>query len=388
MVESDGRAVRHRRGVGDCAVVRAGAALAAVHGGGRAADRPRLRARGICLLRRSDFPRLVSLRLGPAVAARPLVVRRGGRGERRRIRRARALGERLDAGSGRLSARGGRGAGGDRPGRGALQPGVAADGVPLDAVDLSGGRVRRGRDLRVGDSPRPPCPSRPLPSPRPDHGDGARCGVGDPAAAVRRPARQAGPSATAGEAGGDGRALPDGTLRAAAHRRGPGSRRTGHPLRARSAVRSQLPRRERFPGRSRWPRSVSPRPVAERGRDPPGLSSDGRLRRGNACRRRLVRARTMAAAPDSGPAVEPRAVDGTRRLRTARVRGPGSRLGRYRGGPAAVGDLRDPSHRGRGHAGRGRRRLTGGVHPALRHAAVHRRRVPAPARGRAERSTA
>src|SRR5688500_2821244 len=90
----------------------------------------------------------------------------------------------------------------------------------------------------------------------------------------------------------------------------------------------------------------------------------------------------MAAAPDAGWAVEPRAADGTRRLRTAWVRRPGSGLGRHRGGPAAVGDLRDPSHGGRGHAGCGRRRLPGGVHPALRHAAVHRRRVPAPARGR------
>ena len=109
LVEGDGRAVRRRRRDRHDPQLRAGPAVAELHGDVRRRLRARLRDRGLLVLPRGDLHRDLRLRLGPAVAARALPLRHPDRDRRLHRLADGDRGQRLDeppgAASGSWTAR-------------------------------------------------------------------------------------------------------------------------------------------------------------------------------------------------------------------------------------------------------------------------------------------
>ena len=293
--------LRHRRGVRHGAVVRAGPALAALHGLRRAADRAGLRARGLRVLHRGDLPRPLSLRLGSAAAAPALVVRRRRGGQRRRLRDHGAGRQRLDAEPGRLHAVADRRA--DRRRRaGRCSPTRRGRRWP---------RTRRWRATRRSAS-RPPrtTPGRCGGSPTagryarlgPDDRDGGGDRRGDRHAAHRRPAGQARASATSRPSW---RRPKRSSRRSAARRSRSAAGRTSSA--ARRATGSRSPARSAScPAAASTPRSsasIASRAIS--GRTSPvthaGLPDHGRRRHDDARRRALVLAGALADARRGTP---------------------------------------------------------------------------------------
>ena len=108
LVEGDGRAVRRRRRHRHDPLLRDGPAVAGLHGHVRRRVRPRLRARGLLVLRRGDLHRDLRLRLGPHVAARALLVRHPDRRRRPHRLADGDLRQRVDEQPDRLPAASGR----------------------------------------------------------------------------------------------------------------------------------------------------------------------------------------------------------------------------------------------------------------------------------------
>ena len=150
--EGDQHPVRGRRGVGDGAVVRAGPAVAPLHGPIRRIDRAAVRARGLRVLHRGDLPRHLSVRARQGVAGPAPSLRRRRRGQRRGVGAVRHAGERVHERTGR-----------PRSARRDGQPVVAVPGRARAALLLPGDRVGDGRDLGVhpaARSPRGHCTAR------------------------------------------------------------------------------------------------------------------------------------------------------------------------------------------------------------------------------------
>ena len=203
LVEGDARPVRRRSRHGHDPELRAGPAVAELHGDVRRRLRPRLHDRGHLVLRRGDLHRDLRLRLEPAVAARapahrdpdhPLGLQRLADGDRR---------QRLDEPSHRLHAE-------ERPRRRrAPVRGPVREQLLLARADPHVHRGLHGRGLpdrervRVGPAARPQHPLQPHGADHP--ADGRRARLADPDRR-RRLGRARRREDAAGQAGGARRA--------------------------------------------------------------------------------------------------------------------------------------------------------------------------------------
>src|SRR5450759_4939643 len=355
--------VRRGRSLGHGAIVRARTPLARVHEVRRPDRRRPILARRVRLLHRGDLPRRLSLRVGPALAARALACRDRRRSERRRVGSLRAHGQRVDEHPHRRDDCRGNDRSGGSGGRHA-EPGRVPAGAAHGARRLRVHRPRRGGSARVDAAARRGARLSPQGAHRGALGGRAgRC----VAAALRRhqrPSRRQNPT---GEAGCSRGAVRQRARCAASRRRL--ARRAGrdHAVRAGDSARPVAPRVPRVERRGEGPRRIPAPRLAAAGAGACELPDHGRARDGDGAGGAVGGLGWVAQARDRGAAVAVARAGGRRSVRVHRHRsgvdGHGNRT-------PTVGGARTASHLRRRDA------------DARAHRAPHRVHAPLPRAGR------